>query len=343
MSLVIVSSDRFFDHLTPPGHPERVERGRIMSAVASAWRERGLSVIPPRPAKREELLRVHSADHLAAIDAIAGQAATLDPDTYASDDSRDVALLAAGAAIAGAEAVVRGTTQRVFAMVRPPGHHAERDRAMGFCLFNNVAAAAAHALSLGLTKVAIMDYDVHHGNGTQWIFFEDPRVLYVSTHQYPYYPGTGAAEETGRGTGEGFTLNVPLEAGSTDGDYEAVFNALVVPVLEQFAPELLLISAGYDAHERDPLARMRLSTAGYALLTRLLRDVADRHCGGRMVAVTEGGYDLLALEACLEATADVLNGSGEADQQPMAVRGATHRSRDAIEAVRAAQQRYWTL
>lgn len=343
MSLVIVSSDRFLDHLTPPGHPERVERGRIMSAVASAWQERGVRVLPPRAATREELLRVHSADHLAAIDAIAGQAATLDPDTYTSDDSRDVALLAAGAAIAGVEAAVTGATQRAFAMVRPPGHHAERDRAMGFCLFNNVAAAAAYALSLGLKKVAVMDYDVHHGNGTQWIFFEDPSVLYVSTHQYPYYPGTGSAEETGRGKGEGFTLNVPLEAGSTDGDYEEVFKALVVPVLEQFAPQLLLISAGYDAHERDPLARMRVSTAGYALLTRLLRDVADRHCGGRMVAVTEGGYDLLALEACLEATADVLNGAAYAERQPAGSLGPTHRSRNAIAAVRAAQQRYWKL
>jgi len=343
MSLIIISSDRFLDHLTPPGHPERVERGRIMSAVASAWQERGVRVAPPRAATREELLRVHSVDHLAAIDAIAGQAATLDPDTYTSDESRDVALLAAGAAIVGVEAVVHGTTQRAFAMVRPPGHHAERDRAMGFCLFNNVAAAAAHALRLGLKKVAVMDYDVHHGNGTQWIFFEDPRVLYVSTHQYPYFPGTGSAEETGRGNGEGFTVNVPLEAGSTDGDYEAVFNALVVPVLEQFGPQLVLISAGYDAHERDPLARMRLSTAGYALLTRLLRDVADRHCGGRMMAVTEGGYDLFALEACLEATAEVLHGSGEAEGQPVTLLGPTHRSRNAIDAVRAAQQRYWKL
>ena len=189
---------------------------------------------------------------------------SLDPDTYTSPESRDVALLAAGAAIGGVEAIVQSRATRVMALVRPPGHHAERDRAMGFCLYNNVAAAAAHALTLGMERVVIMDYDVHHGNGTQWIFYEDPRVLYVSTHQYPFYPGTGAAEDVGRGKGAGFTLNVPLEAGSTDGDYDEVFKALVIPVIDQFRPELLLISAGYDAHERDPLARMRLSTAGYA-------------------------------------------------------------------------------
>ena len=235
---------------------------------------------------------MHSDAHLAAIDRTAGRAASLDPDTYTSPDSRDVALLAAGAAIGGVEAIVQSRATRVLALVRPPGHHAERDRAMGFCLYNNVAAAAAHALTLGMERVVVMDYDVHHGNGTQWIFYEDPRVLYVSTHQYPFYPGTGAAGDVGRGKGAGFTLNVPLEAGSTDGDYAEVFKALVIPVIDQFRPELMLISAGYDAHERDPLARMRLSTNGYAALTKALCDAADRHCHGRVVAVTEGGYDL---------------------------------------------------
>ena len=154
-----------------------------------------------------------------------------------------------------------------------------------------------------------MDYDVHHGNGTQWIFYEDPRVLYVSTHQYPFYPGTGAAADVGRGKGAGFTLNVPLEAGSTDGDYDEVFKALVMPVIDQFRPELLLISAGFDAHESDPLARMRVSTAGYAALTKSLCDAADRHCHGRVVAVTEGGYDLTALKGCLESSIAVLDGA----------------------------------
>jgi acetoin utilization deacetylase AcuC-like enzyme len=191
-----------------------------------------------------------------------------------------------------------------------------------------------------MERVAIIDYDVHHGNGTQWMFYDDPKVLYVSTHQYPFYPGTGAASDVGRGNGAGLTFNVPLEAGSTDGDYDEVFEALVIPVIDQFRPELLLISAGFDAHERDPLARMRLSTAGYAGLTKLLCDAADRHCHGRIVAVTEGGYDLAALKACLDSTIAVLDGA-----QPAAATraSATQRSRMAIAQVRSAQSKYWKL
>jgi acetoin utilization deacetylase AcuC-like enzyme len=313
-----------------------------MHGIASAWKQRGRIVQPPRAATRAELRRVHSAAHLSTIDATAGRAASLDPDTYTSPESRDVALLAAGAAIGGVEAIVQSRATRVMALVRPPGHHAERDRAMGFCLYNNVAAAAAHALTLGMERVVIMDYDVHHGNGTQWSFYEDPRVLYVSTHQYPFYPGTGAADDVGRGKGAGFTVNVPLEAGSTDGDYDEVFKALVIPVIDQFRPELLLISAGYDAHERDSLARMRLSTAGYTALTKSLCDAADRHCHGRVVAVTEGGYDLTALKACLESTIAVLDGASvPLPSEPP--RPATQRSRMAIAQVRSAQSMYWKL
>jgi acetoin utilization deacetylase AcuC-like enzyme len=342
MSLILISSDRFLDHRTPPGHPERVERGEVMQGVVAAWKQRGGMVQAPRPANRTELLRVHSDAHLAKIDQTNGRAVSLDPDTYTSPESRDVALLAAGAAIAGVEAIVQSRSTRVMALVRPPGHHAERERAMGFCLYNNIAAAASHALSLGMERIVVMDYDVHHGNGTQWIFYEDPRVLYISTHQYPFYPGTGAAGDVGRGKGAGFTLNVPLEAGSTDGDYADVFKALVVPVIDQFRPELVMISAGFDAHERDPLARMRLSTTGYALLTKSLCAAADRHCHGRIVAITEGGYDLTALKACLESSITVLDGAAvPAPSEPP--RGPTARSRTAIDAVRAAHAKYWKL
>ena len=193
-----------------------------------------------------------------------------------------------------------------LALVRPPGHHAERDRAMGFCLFNNVAVAAAHARSLGAERVAIVDYDVHHGNGTQHIFEGDPSVLYVSLHQFPYYPGTGAADEIGAGAGAGFTVNLPLEAGATDEDYRLVFADVVLPVLRQFKPDLVLVSAGFDAHERDPLAGMRLTTGAFAAMTMELRQVAEECCGGRIVAVTEGGYDLQALGASLDAVVRVL-------------------------------------
>jgi acetoin utilization deacetylase AcuC-like enzyme len=342
MSLILIHSDRFLDHQPPPGHPERIERGQVMRAIAAAWQQRGRIVQAPRPATHVELRRVHSDAHLAAIDKTAGRAASLDPDTYTSPDSRDVALLAAGAAIAGVDAIVQSRTTRVLALVRPPGHHAERERAMGFCLYNSVAAAAAHALALGIERVVVMDYDVHHGNGTQWIFYDDPRVLYISTHQYPFYPGTGAAEDVGLGKGAGFTLNVPLEAGSTDGDYSEVFKTLVVPAIDQFRPELMLISAGFDAHERDPLARMRLSASGYAGLTKTLCDAADRHCHGRIVAVTEGGYDLTALKACLESSITVLDG-GPVPQTTEASLAATSRSRTTIAAVRSAHAKYWKL
>ena len=317
-----------------------------MQAVADAWRAGGGLVFAPRPATRGELLRVHSVDHLATIDATAGRAVALDPDTYTSPDSRDVALLASGAAMVAAERVLDASPSapaHAFALVRPPGHHAERDRAMGFCLYNNVAVAAAHALALGVRRVAIVDYDVHHGNGTQWIFYDDPRVLYISTHQHPFYPGSGAAEEAGHGPGEGFTVNVPLEAGATDGDYQAVFSALILPVLDQFAPELLLVSAGFDAHERDPIARMRLSTLGYASLTRQLCDVAKRHSRDRSVWVTEGGYDLRALEECLHSTLGVLSGREPAAGETAGGGEPTERSRAAIDAVRAVQTRYWQL
>jgi acetoin utilization deacetylase AcuC-like enzyme len=196
------------------------------------------------------------------------------------------------------------TGEVACALVRPPGHHAERDTAMGFCLFNNVAVAAAAALASGKLRVAIVDIDVHHGNGTQWMFYPDPRVLYVSTHQYPFYPGTGAAAETGSGEGRGFTFNIPLAAGATDAEYAAAY-AAVAARLEEYAPELLLISAGYDAHEDDPLASMRVTTAGYAAIVESLRDAAAR-IGCPIAVVTEGGYDLDALRGCLDETIRVL-------------------------------------
>src|SRR5215510_8545963 len=205
MSVILVSSERFAEHQTPPGHPERPERAEVMDVVANRWRMRGTEVVAPRAATHEQLARVHDADYLRRIADTAGRAVALDPDTYTSAESHEIALLAAGAAVDAVERVMGGSHRTAFALVRPPGHHAERSRAMGFCLFNNVAVAAAHARASGAAKVAIVDYDVHHGNGTQHTFEADPTVLYVSTHQFPYYPGTGAASEIGRNAGSGFT------------------------------------------------------------------------------------------------------------------------------------------
>jgi acetoin utilization deacetylase AcuC-like enzyme len=301
--MMLISSPRFQEHTTPPGHPERPERAEVFDQVAADWQDAGGRVAAPRAATREELLRVHDAAHVDAMAATSGRAVMLDPDTFTSPESYEIALLAAGAAVQAAEHAL-ATGETAYALVRPPGHHAERDRAMGFCLFNNVAVAAAAAVARGLTRVAVVDIDVHHGNGTQWIFYDDARVLYVSTHQFPFYPGTGAASETGTGKGTGFTLNLPLAAGATDADYAAAY-ATVVARLHQFRPELLLVSAGFDAHQDDPLASMRVTTAGYGAIVTALRDAAAS-AGCPMALVTEGGYDLAALRDCLMATLNVL-------------------------------------
>jgi acetoin utilization deacetylase AcuC-like enzyme len=306
--LLLISSPFFEAHVPPPGHPERPERARMFDEVAAAWVGRGAKMRAPRAATRDELLRVHTARHVDAIAATAaGPGAMLDADTFTSPDSYDVALLAAGAAVQAAEhALDSGET--AFALVRPPGHHAEPDRAMGFCLFNNVAVAAAAALARGLSRVAIVDIDVHHGNGTQWMFYDTARVLYASTHQYPFYPGTGAADERGAGEGLGFTLNVPLPAGARDADFELAYHD-IAEALNGYLPELLLVSAGYDAHADDPLASMRMSTHGYAQVVRILKGAA-RASGCPVALVTEGGYDLDALRACLDATIRVLTDDG---------------------------------
>jgi acetoin utilization deacetylase AcuC-like enzyme len=361
--MLIVSSERFADHITPPGHPESPERnavletvaaelskiaGGIRAAAAAAPGALGAAVerVEPIAATREHLLRVHPASHIDVIEATRGKATMIDADTFTSPDTADVARLAAGAAVQAVDAVLDGRHQTAAALVRPPGHHAESARAMGFCFYSNVAVAAAHARARGLSRVAIVDYDVHHGNGTQEIFYDDPSVLYISTHQFPFYPGTGAATETGRGAGKGFTVNVPMEAGATDGDYLEVFEQVVVPVLRGFKPELILLSAGFDAHEADPLAQMRMTAAGLAFATGQLMMAANEVSRGRVVMVTEGGYALKALGESLTGALVTLlvemdGPRGFGTDTPM--REATGRGTRAIAAVRAAQGSRWKL
>ena len=342
MPLILISSDRFVEHQTPPGHPEGPERAEVMEAVARRWRNRGGEVVAPRQATHEQLARVHDVDYLRRISETAGRAVALDQDTYTSPESHEIALLAAGAAIDAIERAMRGSHQTALALVRPPGHHAECDRAMGFCLYNNVAVAAAHARTIGAGRVAIVDFDVHHGNGTQHRFEDDPAVMYVSIHQWPYYPGTGASDETGVGQGKGFTVNLPLEAGAADADYRLLFEEVVVPVLRQFKPDVLLVSAGFDAHERDPLASMRLTTASFGAMTLELRRVAEECCNGRMALVTEGGYDLRALAASLDDLVEVLASPISEPQWPKSD-VAPDRGRACADAAKHALAPFWAL
>jgi acetoin utilization deacetylase AcuC-like enzyme len=342
MPLIVVASERFAEHEMPPGHPEASERAEVMDVVAADWRKRGGELVAPRAATREQLARVHSDEHLRRMGETAGRSLALDPDTYTSPETYDVALLAAGAGIEIVERVLGGKEQRALALVRPPGHHAERGRAMGFCLFNNIAVAAAHARAQGVGRVAIVDYDVHHGNGTQHMFEADPTVLYVSLHQYPFYPGTGAAGEIGQGAGAGFTVNAPIEVGATDDDYRIVFTELVVPVLRQFKPNLILVSAGFDAHERDPLAGMRLTSPAFGAMTTELRRVAEECCDGRIAAIVEGGYDLRALAESMRAAIDALDGSSGPARWPQAPTPSA-RGRASVSAARKTLASYWKL
>jgi acetoin utilization deacetylase AcuC-like enzyme len=338
--LTVFTSSRFADHLTPPGHPERVERFEVMQAVVAEFRKRGGDVREPRRVSDEDLRRVHEADYLTLIKETAGRATALDADTFTSPQTYEVATIAAGAAVAAVDRVLdAGDGQRAMAVVRPPGHHAERNRAMGFCFFNNVAVAAAHARARGLARVAIVDFDVHHGNGTQWSFYADPSVLFVSSHQYPFYPGTGSAADVGSGAGQGFTVNLPIAAGGTDADFERLYTTIGLPIVRQFGPELILVSAGFDAHMDDPLGGMQLTTSYFGRLMAAIAAVADECCRGRLVAVTEGGYDLKALAGSLRVCLEALDGNRTFELPS----GPTPRADATIEAVKPHLAKIWTL
>ncbi len=312
-----------------------------MRAVAAEFRQKGVAVEEPRPATEAEIGRIHAAEHITLVKETAGRAVALDPDTFTSPHTWEAAQMAAGAAVSAVDHVLdKGAGARAFALVRPPGHHAEHGRAMGFCFFNSIAVAAAHARAKGLSRVAIVDFDVHHGNGTQWSFYDDPAVLFVSSHQFPYYPGTGAAGDIGKGDGTGFTINLPLAAGATDTDYEVAYTRLALPILRQFRPELILVSAGFDAHMDDPLAGMRLTSAYFGRLMRAIAEVADATAQGRLVAITEGGYDLAGLATSLRASIDALMVEGAARAEPA---GTSSRGEATIKAVTPHVAKYWKL
>jgi acetoin utilization deacetylase AcuC-like enzyme len=306
VSLVLIHTERFAEHQTPPGHPERPERAEVMDAVAQRWRDGGVAIAAPHDATREQLARVHDAGYVRRIGETAGRAHALDSDTYTSPESYEIALLAAGAVVDGVDRVLDGSHRAAVALVRPPGHHAERDRAMGFCLFNNVAVAARRARDAhGVGRVLIVDFDVHHGNGTQDVFYETDEVLFASIHQSPLYPGTGAASETGSGAGAGFTLNMPVPAGSGDDVFGSLVEHVVVPAARTYRPGLVLVSAGFDAHADDPLATCRVTDGGYATMAASVRALAEE-LDVPVGVVLEGGYDLGALSRGLVAALGAL-------------------------------------
>ncbi len=305
-TLALVDDPVFCEHVAPAGHPERAERlHAARAAIAHAELDLRRVDLATRSATDDELVRVHAQQYLHTLGQAAGRSGYFDEDTFYSASSVAAARAGAGAALVITDALLDERADFGLALVRPPGHHARASGAMGFCLLNNVAIAAAHARARGVERVAIVDFDVHHGNGTQEMFYADPSVLYVSLHQSPLYPGTGAVEERGSGEGRGYTVNVPLSAGATDAVYGAAIERIVAPVLETYRPGLLLFSAGFDAHQRDPLAQMDMTDAGFQTLVR--RTLSALAPGVRVGLMLEGGYDLLGLGQSLSATLEGLS------------------------------------
>ena len=294
----------YLDHDMGMGHPESPDRLRaIVSQLERSRVMDRLVRIDSSPAADDWITQIHAPSYVKKLNAVrpTSGSVSLDADTALSPGSLPAAYLAAGGALAAADAMMDGRVTNAFCAVRPPGHHAERDRAMGFCLFNNVAIAARYFQKRhGLTRVLIVDWDVHHGNGTQHVFYDDPTVLFFSTHQYPHYPGTGRSNERGEGKAEGMTLNVPMSSGQGDEEYLAVFQRTLVPAADAFKPDAVIISAGFDAHRDDPLAGMGLTEEGYAALTGIVAGIARRHANGRILSCLEGGYNLQALAGSVE-------------------------------------------
>ena len=300
---LVVIDQGYLKHLPGESHPERPERIQALLNLAGALDKQMFELASPRAATRADVESTHGADHVRLVESTSKHNRyALDGDTITCRDSFGVALLAVGGFLTLLDAIASKQSSNGFALVRPPGHHALRDHAMGFCLFNTMAIGAEYLKRVyGAKKILIMDWDVHHGNGTQAAFYDDPTVLFISTHQFPFYPGSGAVNETGVGAGEGFTLNVPLPAGCTDAEYLQVFQDIVVPAAEKFQPDWILVSAGFDPHRRDPLGGMNVTEEGFGAMARLLLALANRFADGRIAFLLEGGYDLAGLRDSVAA------------------------------------------
>jgi acetoin utilization deacetylase AcuC-like enzyme len=307
----IVRDDRYMDHVMDPGHPESPERLRAIYRMLEEKEMKGrFEPIRPREATRTELLAIHSPEYVDLVASTAGKPhCRLDMDTSTSAQTYEAALLAAGGMMELIKALQEGKVRNGFALVRPPGHHAERQKAMGFCFFNNVAIGATYAIQeFGLERILIVDWDVHHGNGTQNSFYEDRRVLYFSTHRYGFfYPGTGAATEVGRGKGEGFTVNVPISSRADDAVFANYFNSILRPIALEYKPQMVLVSAGFDIHYDDPLGGMEVTPEGFARLTEIVMEIAEATAEGKLVLTLEGGYSVSGESESVKAVLNELS------------------------------------
>ena len=319
-------------------HPENKER--LISTVSYLKKTEildKLELIKPRKAELQELRYIHHLEYIEKVRRSSEIELQLDPDTIMSKDSYDVAMLAAGGTITAVDAVF-DNVENSFALVRPPGHHATPGRGMGFCLFNNVAIAARHAQKKGLKRVLIVDWDVHHGNGTQEAFYDDPSVLYFSTHQYPHYPGTGWMDEVGKGEGMGYNINVPLPSGTEDAGFVAAFEEILLPAALEFSPDIVLISAGFDASAGDGLAGMKMSTQGFGVLASIVKSIAKDTCDGKLAAVLEGGYNIVLLPEAITYVLEVFLGKEPVRRDESTL---SPQVRDRLEEVKKIQSQFW--
>jgi len=342
----IVKDNRYMDHVADSYHPESHQRLEVLYRMLQDSDMQGkFAEIEPRMATLEELELIHTPSYIQMVASTAGRSFTmLDPDTYACSKSYETAKLAVGGALVAVDKVLGGELRNAFALIRPPGHHAESNRAMGFCLFNNVAVAAGYALKTHKVKKAlIIDWDLHHGNGTQHSFYERADVLYFSTHQFPYYPGTGFVNEFGSGAGKGFTVNVPLSPGPGDGEYAVIFEEILQPIAREYKPEIVFVSAGFDIYYHDPLGGMQVTPEGFANLAKIVSEFAQETCQGKVVFALEGGYHLEGLRSSVKEVLRTLRGEILAEGGEGKVRKMVdHRMIDPIvKKVKEAQKPFW--